>query len=307
MEGWINKSIQASNVWQTGIYNNIDKYIKATPYNVAANETMEVWFITPAFTVSTANKFTFDCAGANWQADMTLKVFFLQKDANGVVTKNEVTVAQIPTSGTNFEWVRDINVDLSSYNGKVGFIGFQYAVVDTGVNKNLPTYQIDNVKYVGGGGETPGTESVIFTETFGETLSTGSTEKFAIADFEEWTNGVGLVFSTTDPSKKIEIRRTKTISNCVWLPAKNIYGFKIENINTTGYRDLVLSYKILPNTLASSGVKANQANINVKCGEQMMTIPSVELTSTSEYKEVELTGIPEGITSLNLFPQRIIL
>ena len=109
---------------------------------------------------------------------------------------------------------------------------------------------------------------------------------------------VGLVFSTTDPSKKIEIRRTKTISNCVWLPAKNIYGFKIENINTTGYRDLVLSYKILPNTLASSGVKANQANINVKCGEQMMTIPSVELTSTSEYKEVELTGIPEGITSI---------
>ena len=298
LEGWINKSIQASNVLQTGIYNNIDKYIKATPYNVAANETMEVWFITPAFTVSTANKFTFDCAGANWQADMTLKVFFLQKDANGVVSKNEVTVAQIPTSGTNFEWVRDINVDLSSYNGKVGFIGFQYAVVSTGVNKNLPTYQIDNVKYVGGGGETPGTESVIFTETFGETLSTGSTEKFAIADFEEWTNGVGLVFSTTDPSKKIEIRRTKTISNCVWLPAKNIYGFKIENINTTGYRDLVLSYKILPNTLASSGVKANQANINVKCGEQMMTIPSVELTSTSEYKEVELTGIPESITSI---------
>lgn len=98
--------------------------------------------------------------------------------------------------------MRDINVDLSSYNGKVGFIGFQYAVVSTGVNKNLPTYQIDNVKYVGGGGETPGTESVIFTETFGETLSTGSTEKFAIADFEEWTNGVGLVFSTTDPSKK---------------------------------------------------------------------------------------------------------
>lgn len=298
LEGWINKAIQASNVWQTGIYNNVDKYIKATPYNVAANETMEAWFITPAFTVSTANKFTFDCAGANWQADMTLKVFFLQKDANGVVTRNEVTVAQIPTSGTNFEWVRDINVDLSSYNGKVGFIGFQYTVVSTGVNKNLPTYQIDNVKYAGGGGETPGTESIIFSETFGETLSEGSTEKFAIANFEEWTNGVGLVFSTTDPDKKIEIRRTKTISNCLWLPAKNIYGFKIENMNTTGYRDLVLSYKILPNTLTSSGIKANQANINVKCGEQMMTIPSAELTSTSEYKEVELTGIPEGITSI---------
>ena len=128
-----------------------------------------------------------------------------------MVTRNEVTVAQIPTSGTNFEWVRDINVDLSSYNGKVGFIGFQYTVVSTGVNKNLPTYQIDNVKYAGGGGETPGTESIIFSETFGETLSEGSTEKFAIANFEEWTNGVGLVFSTTDPDKKIEITINKTI------------------------------------------------------------------------------------------------
>lgn len=54
----------------------------------------------------------------------------------------------------------------------------------------------------------------------------------------------------------------------------------------------------MPNTLTSSGIKANQANINVKCGEQMMAIPSVELTSTSEYKEVELTGISEGITSI---------
>lgn len=297
LEGWTNKAIQAANLWQTATYSS-DKYIKATPYNVAADATMEAWFITPAFIVNSANKFTFDCAGANWKDDMALKVFFLQKNADGTVVKNEVVVNQIPTSGTNFEWVRGINIDLSDYNDKIGFVGFQYTVVSTGVNKSLPTYQIDNVKYVGGGGEIPGIESVIFSETFGETLSTGSTEKFAIADFEEWTNGVGLVFSTTDPSKKIEIRRTKTISNSVWLPAKNIYGFKIENINTIGYRDLVLSYKILPNTLALSGVKANQANINVKCGEQMMTIPSVELTSTSEYREVELTGISEGITSI---------
>lgn len=300
LDGWINKAIRASNVWQTGIFNNVDKYIKATPYNVAAGETMEAWFITPAFTVNSTNKFTFDCAGANWKDDMMLKVFFLQKDANGNVTRNEIIVDQIPTSGTNFEWVKDIAVDLNNYNGKVGFVGFQYTVVSTGVNKGLPTYQIDNVKYaIGeGGGENPSIESVIFSETFGETLSAGSTEKFAIANFDEWTNAVGLLFSTTDPDKKIEIRRTKTISNCVWLPAKNVYAFRIENINTAGYHDLVLSYKLLPNTLASSGIKANQTNINVKCGEQMMTIPSVELTSTSEYKEIEITGVPEGLTSI---------
>ncbi len=155
LDGWINKAIQATNVWQTATHNS-DKYIKATPYKVAADATMEAWFITPAFTVNSANKFTFDCAGANWKEDMKLKVFFLQKDLNGTVSKNEVTISQIPTSGTNYEWVRDINVDLSNYNGKVGFVGFQYTVISTGVNKSLPTYQIDNVKYgTGEGGIEP--------------------------------------------------------------------------------------------------------------------------------------------------------
>ncbi|MDE6820523.1 MAG: choice-of-anchor J domain-containing protein [Bacteroides acidifaciens] len=180
LEGWINKAIQASNVWQTGIYNTVDKYIKATPYNVTENVTMEAWFITPAFTVNSANKFTFDCAGANWKDDMTLKVFFLQKDANGSVIRNEITVNQIPTSGTNFEWVKDINVDLSIYNGKVGFVGFQYTVVSTGVNKSLPTYQIDNVKYVvgEGGGINP--------EPIDELLKNGSFEIWNDTKPEGW-------------------------------------------------------------------------------------------------------------------------
>ena len=151
LEGWVNKAVQGANVWQAGIYNE-DKYIKASPYKVDSGETMETWFITPAFTVDAKNKFTFDCAGANWQSDMTLKVFFIQKEASGSLTKEEITVNGIPTSGTNFTWVKDLIVDLSAYNGKVGFIGFQYVVVSTGATKGLPTYQIDNVKYGQGGG-----------------------------------------------------------------------------------------------------------------------------------------------------------
>ena len=151
LEGWVNKAVQGANVWQAGIYNE-DKYIKASPYKVDSGETMETWFITPAFTVDAKNKFTFDCAGANWQSDMTLKVFFIQKEASGSLTKEEITVNGIPTSGANFTWIKDLNVDLSAYNGKVGFIGFQYAVVSTGATKGLPTYQIDNVKYGQGGG-----------------------------------------------------------------------------------------------------------------------------------------------------------
>ena len=96
------------------------------------------------------------------------------------MAKNEVTVNQIPTSGTNFEWVRDINVDLSIYNGKVGFVGFQYTVVSTGVNKSLPTYQIDNVKYVvgEGGGINP--------EPIDELLKNGSFEIWNDTKPEGW-------------------------------------------------------------------------------------------------------------------------
>lgn len=278
LEGWINKSIQASNVWQTGIYNNIDKYIKATPYNVAANETMEVWFITPAFTVSTANKFTFDCAGANWQADMTLKVFFLQKDANGVVTKNEVTVAQIPTSGTNFEWVRDINVDLSSYNGKVGFIGFQYAVVSTGVNKNLPTYQIDNVKYAGdGSGETPSVVEEVFFETFGERQDGDKfTELLSVYKF--FDNNTAFV----SMDNKAEIRQTKTLDPHLYLPGNKPDVVTLSGLELAGYTNIKLSYKIC------TGTGKGKTNIvKVKCGEDEVEVPAVDVSTT--YTDISMS------------------
>lgn len=278
LEGWINKSIQASNVWQTGIYNNIDKYIKATPYNVAANETMEVWFITPAFTVSTANKFTFDCAGANWQADMTLKVFFLQKDANGVVTKDEVTVPQIPTSGTNFEWVRDINVDLSSYNGKVGFIGFQYAVVSTGVNKNLPTYQIDNVKYAGdGSGETPSVVEEVFFETFGERQDGDKfTELLSVYKF--FDNNTAFV----SMDNKAEIRQTKTLDPHLYLPGNKPDVVTLSGLELAGYTNIKLSYKIC------TGTGKGKTNIvKVKCGEDEVEVPAVDVSTT--YTDISMS------------------
>ena len=278
LEGWINKAIQSSNVWQTGIYNIVDKYIKATPYKVTANETMEAWFITPAFTVSTANKFTFDCAGANWQADMTLKVFFLQKDANGVVTKDEVTVPQIPTSGTNFEWVRDINVDLSSYNGKVGFIGFQYAVVSKGVNKNLPTYQIDNVKYAGdGSGETPSVVEEVFFEIFGERQDGDKfTELLSVYKF--FDNNTAFV----SMDNKAEIRQTKALDPHLYLPGNKPDVVTLSGLELAGYTNIKLSYKIC------TGTGKGKTNIvKVKCGEDEVEVPAVDVSTT--YTDISMS------------------
>lgn len=150
LASWINKPLSGSQRWQGGIFNDVDKYIKATTYGLAAAATAEYWWVTPAFTVDAAKKLTFDCAGANFRSDVTLKLFFLQLEA-GKMTQKEIAVSQIPTSGTNFAWVTDITVDLSSYAGKVGFIGFQYVALGDGAVKNLPTYQLDNIKYGEGG------------------------------------------------------------------------------------------------------------------------------------------------------------
>lgn len=77
---------------------------------------------------------------------MHLKVFFIQKGTDGKLTKEEITVNEIPTSGTNYTWIKDININLTSHNSKTGFIGFQYTMTSTGSGSGLPTYQIDNIK-----------------------------------------------------------------------------------------------------------------------------------------------------------------
>lgn len=70
----------------------------------------------------------------------------MQKGTDGKLTKEEITVNEIPTSGTNYTWIKDININLTSHNSKTGFIGFQYTMTSTGSGSGLPTYQIDNIK-----------------------------------------------------------------------------------------------------------------------------------------------------------------
>ena len=105
---------------------NSDKYIRANTKGADKGSTVESWFITPAFVVNASKKLTFDCAGANWAANPSLKIYFLQKSVDGKLSRHEIAMEAIPTSGTNYTWVKDIEVNLSSYVGQTGFIGFQY-------------------------------------------------------------------------------------------------------------------------------------------------------------------------------------
>ncbi len=66
---------------------------------------------------------------------------------------HEISVTGIPTSGT-YQWTSDLKVDLSTYAGQNGFVGFQYVALR---GAEVQTYGIDDIVYgEGGGTETPG-------------------------------------------------------------------------------------------------------------------------------------------------------
>ena len=160
-----------------------------------------------------------------------------------------------------------------------------------------------DIDFGNGGGTvdppTPGgEEKTIFEETFGST-SVGAS-KYTIANYKEWDNK-DFIF-TDEYGTWADIRTTNTMINAVWFPATTTTGtnpqnksasLKISNIDTQGYTNLKLSYDI-----ATQTANSNQNIIRVKCGSQEITVPSLSLERYNQYYNVQLTGIPDGITSI---------
>ena len=144
LDGWKNIAFVGDRKWTGVVFKDNAKYIQASA-NKGTAATYTSWFISPAFTVNNIKDKTvsFDCAGAYYYSTTTLKVYFLEL-VDGVMQKTEIPVAGIPTSGDNFVWTKGLEINLDSYSGKIGFIGFEY-VAEGGASKST-TYQIDNIK-----------------------------------------------------------------------------------------------------------------------------------------------------------------
>lgn len=144
--GWINKAVKGNRIWQGAIYDP-QKYLAASTYGVNSGETAEYWFVTPYFTVSADKQFTFKATVNKYSETMSLKVFFLQMK-DGKMERHEISVTGIPTTGT-YQWTSDLKVDLSTYTGQNGFVGFQYMATR---GEEVQTYGIDDILYGEGGG-----------------------------------------------------------------------------------------------------------------------------------------------------------
>ena len=152
---------------------------------------------------------------------------------------------------------------------------------------------------VGGGEVTPGTEVVIFEETFGESVAKGSDNHWPSITYDTWTSSSGLTFS--DPVMEANgwsysnasVRQTSALNPHVWFAANKDAEMKIEGFDTTGYTDLKLSYKITANA------DGNQSVIGVSWGGTKLTVPDVAIATTNTYQTVELTGLAAGVNSVS--------
>ena len=152
---------------------------------------------------------------------------------------------------------------------------------------------------VGGGEVAPGTEVVIFEETFGESVAKGSDNHWPSITYDTWTSSSGLTFS--DPVMEANgwsysnasVRQTSALNPHVWFAANKEAEMKIEGFDTTGYTDLKLSYKITANA------DGNQSVIGVSWGGTKLTVPDVAIATTNTYQTVELTGLAAGVNSVS--------
>ena len=152
---------------------------------------------------------------------------------------------------------------------------------------------------VGGGEVTPGTEVVIFEETFGESVAKGSDNHWPSITYDTWTSSSGLTFS--DPFvtangwsySNASVRQTSTLNPHVWFAANKDSEMQIEGFTTAGYSNLKLTYDITANAAG------DQSNIKLTWGGDTIAVPAKAIAVTNTYQSVEITGLTPGATVMS--------
>ncbi|WP_313367090.1 fimbrillin family protein [Sphingobacterium mizutaii] len=101
-----------------------------------------------------------------------------------------------------------------------------------------------------GGTVTPpvptGTEQTIYEENFGDIPVADRSKRYKVEEYTGFSNKA-VKYSNLFTSGWVDIRRTGTMDAHVWFTLNKTTGLKIEGINTTGYKDLKLTYKLAAN------------------------------------------------------------
>ena len=291
LEGWKNIASVGDRTWTGVVYKDNTKYIQASA-NKGNAEKYEAWFISPAFKVDEIKDkaVSFDCSGAYFNAQNSLKVYFLTLE-NGKMIQTEVSVTGIPTSGSNYVWAKGLTADLSTFAGKTGCIGFCY----NSYSANSTTYQLDNIKPGKGeggseGGENPPIENLIFKETLGTPVN-AQTDLSAFSGWDNPNYTYEISYGTKairSIEHKTENNKTETNKvNSIWFSGGYESWFTIKNINTSGYSKFTLTYEVAANTY-DIGETIDLNVIKVSLNDIEVQAPSKIVTATVKGQDANI-------------------
>lgn len=257
------------------------------------------------------------------------EILKLQVQKEGEATWTDVT---IPTEGlgTGENWTfKDATVDLSAFVGSKIKIGFLYTSDDT----HAPaTVEIKNVvlkamapasstpeegnnnegttENNGGSGNESGTgnegETVtpvvetLYSETFGTVTSKTEINKFTAWDLKDITYTDPLQSGNTTYTF---FNKTKNLDSHIFLSGNTSSevrdcGFKMAGLKTEGYKNLQLTFDLMPNKDADLNILKFKYN-----GNNDLSVPSNALKgSTSAYTSVTIT-LPDNITDISILKQ----
>lgn len=197
----------------------------------------------------------------------------------------------------------DFPVNVTNTGGSI-YVSFGTATITDWTTTVGGTIDVDFGDAEEGGGEgggevTPGTEVIIFEETFGESVSKGSDNYWPSITYDTWTSSSGLTFS--DPFvtangwsySNASVRQTSTLNPHVWFAANKDSEMQIEGFTTTGYSNLKLTYDITANAAG------DQSAIKLTWGGDTIAVPAKAIATTNTYQSVEITGLTPGATVMS--------
>ena len=221
------------------------------------------------------------------------------------LTVAEKTVSvPLPASALEAGKSIDFPVNVTNSGGTI-YVSFGTATITDWTTTTGGTINVDLGDAEEGGGEegggevTPGTEVIIFEETFGESVSKGSDNYWPSITYDTWTSSSGLTFS--DPFvtangwsySNASVRQTSTLNPHVWFAANKDSEMQIEGFTTAGYSNLKLTYDITANAAG------DQSAIKLTWGGDTIAVPAKAIATTNTYQSVEITGLTPGATVMS--------
>ena len=210
-------------------------------------------------TLSNMDLATGTIANGSGAANVQAKVTAQQENqlVEAILIPGEYSAKEVVFSigSDNYKWTLPANLNYESgkkytYNitlqlgGLVAVTG--NAIITDWISVTGGTHTIGK----DGGTVTPpvptGTEQTIYEENFGDIPVADRSKRYKVEEYTGFSNKA-VKYSNLFTSGWVDIRRTGTMDAHVWFTLNKTTGLKIEGINTTGYKDLKLTYKLAAN------------------------------------------------------------